>query len=386
MTGLKKEWGRPSGRPPSARTLALCLLVLLISSAGCKDFLTGGKKHQWLLWQVPVISGDWTVPAVDSKWLFMYADSGMAAFEQETGRLVWMPRQLGGGGAFNIIHQNGRLFAAEVEVVRSWDAATGAVLWEWFPYQTFTNFAQSTVDEQAMYVGTRNHRVLALGIDDGQILWDVDVGPDWSHLAPVSGLSVSGDTVYAGIRRDLNPNGFDAAAVIVALDRHTGRELWRYQSAGTKSNIIGAPIVAGRLLVANSSYHNSTFAVDRFTGQEIWRTEGRPGFVGPGAEPHIAGDVVYVGSGDTHVYALDLATGRVRWATKTAGSILAIGVCGDRIVVNNYNIEVIDRHSGKHLGVAFRSTSSEFASSGVAIANERAFVAGSRKLYAVRCD
>lgn len=360
--------------------------VLVLGGTGCEAIFgraDEGKEH--LLWKVAAGSGYGGRPAVGAGRVYVFADSGLAAFDAATGRTVWHPRLRGGGNSANILERDGALYAAEVQVVRSYDAATGAIRWEHRPARS-ADYAESAVDDRAMYVGTREHRVIALARHDGRVIWEVDAGPGWTHAGTVSGLSVSGDTVYASIRRDLSSNGFDAAAVIVALDRDTGRELWRYQSEGTKSNAIGAPVVAGRLLVTSSEYDNSVFAVDRFTGREVWRTLGRRGFVGPIESPHVVDEVVYIGMGDTYVYALDLATGTVRWSAKTASSIVGIGVCGDRVIVDNFDIEVIDRRSGKHLDVALLSDQSDFATSGVAVSGGRAFVAGTRHLYAVRCD
>jgi outer membrane protein assembly factor BamB len=361
-------------------------LAAALVLSGCEAIFGGGDRDEdHLLWKVASVSGYGGRPAAEAGRVYVFADSGLAAFDAATGRMLWHPRLRGGGNSANIVERDGALYSAEVEVVRSYDAATGAIRWEQRPSRS-ADYAESAVDDRAMYVGTREHRVIALARGDGRVLWEVDAGPGWQHAAAVSGLSVSGDTVYASIRRDLSSNGFDAAAVIVALDRGTGRELWRYQSEGTKSNAVGAPVVAGRLLVTSSEYDNSVFAVDRFTGREVWRTLGRRGFVGPIESPHVVDGVIYIGMGDTYVYAMDLATGTVKWSTKTASSVVGIGVCGERVIVDNFDIEVIDRRSGKHLDVALLSDQSDFATSGVAVSGGRAFVAGTRHLYAVRCD
>lgn len=374
---------RPGGTPGAA-ALALAFVAGI---TGCEQIL-GGKdpRAERLAWKVAVNSSYHGRPAADLERVYVYADSGLAAFDPGTGRTIWHPRLRGGGGnSANIVERDGALYSSEVGVVRSYDKRTGAVRWEYSPAQS-PDFAESAVDDRAMYVGTRDHHVIALGRDDGRVRWDVDVGPGWEHPGIVSGLSVSGDTVYAAVSRYLNFNGFESAGVIVAMDRATGRELWRYQSEGSRSNTIGAPQVAGRLLVTSSEYDNSVFAVDRFTGREVWRTLGRRGFVGPIESPHVVDGVVYIGMGDTYVYALELATGTVKWSTKTASSIVGIGVCGERVIVDNFDIEVVDRRTGKHLGVALLSDQSDFATSGVAVSGGRAFVAGTRHLYAVRCD
>jgi outer membrane protein assembly factor BamB len=368
-----------------AARLAAGGVLLLAAGTGCADVFGGGGGHDWLAWAVPVESGYHGRPGVDGGRVFIEGDSGVAAFDQRTGERLWEPRLRDGGFSTNLVHRGGRVFAAEAEVVRAYDAATGGVLWRMTPPGS-GDLAESAADAGAVYVGTRTHRILALAQGDGTVLWDVDVGTGWAHAGVVSGVSVSGDTVYAAVWRYLGANGFESATVVVALDRASGRELWRFQTDGVGSFPAGAPVVAGRLLLVSDAYSNAVFAVDRFTGLQAWRAAGEAGFGGPKSSPVVAGATAYVGSGDTYVYALEVATGRVLWKTRTAASIFDVGVCGERIVVNNNDLEVVDRRTGKHLGVAFLSDDQEFATSGVAVANGRAFIAGSKKLYAVRCD
>ncbi|HEX8431407.1 MAG TPA: PQQ-binding-like beta-propeller repeat protein, partial [Longimicrobium sp.] len=373
-------WRRAA--PPALALLAAARL------AACGELLGGKSERVDVVWAVAEASGFGGIPAVDGQRVYVEGDTGLAAFDQGTGRKVWEPRLPGGGGSQAIVFRAGRLYSAEVEVVRAYDAGSGAVIWEHaFPNQSSPDFGVLALDERAVYVGTRDHRVLALNVATGATLWDVDVGRGWTFPGLVAGVSVSGDTVYAAVTRNLNPNAFDQAAVIVALGRATGAELWRYQSAGTKSNVSSPPVVAGPLLVAADRYGNSMFAVDRATGAEVWRVPGEAGFVGPYGPPPVADGVAYLGSGDTRVYAVDLATGRVKWRSDgTGSSIGAIGVCGDRVIVNNDDIQVLDRGTGKRLRIVMKSTDTEFATSGVAVAGERAFIAGSRKVYAVSCN
>jgi len=71
-----------------------------------------------------------------------------------------------------------------------------------------------------------------------------------------------------------------------------------------------SPAVAGDLVLAGSSDERFLQAVDVRTGRERWRfTTLRPVW----SSPAVAGDLVYVGDGSGSVYALDRATGTIRW-------------------------------------------------------------------------
>ena len=379
----------PTNIAPVGRAALALAVGIALAGAGCKDSVgSTSRSAQPLIWKVPEGKGfDLGLPAVDGSAVYLEGDSGVAAFDQATGRKLWEPRLREGGHSRAILLREGRLYSAEVGVVRSYDAATGAVLWAHpFAGPSSPDQAVSAVDGAGVYVGTRDHRVLRLDPATGATAWEVDVGPDWPYQGMVVGLAVSGDTVYVAAKRNLSANGFDAAGVVVALRRSDGGEIWRYQTPGTRSDAFGAPVVAGSLLLVSDDYGNGLVALRRATGAQAWRFQGQAGYGGGYSAPVVAGDTVFKGSDDTHVYAVDLATGRQIWAGRTAASVLTIAVCGSTVLANDNDVEILARSTGKNLGHALRSTDTDFATSGMAVAGGRAFVAGTHHVYALRCD
>ncbi len=98
--------------------------------------------------------------------------------------------------------------------------------------------------------------------------------------------------------------------------------------------------------------------------------------------PVAVGQTAYIGSIDTYVYALDVATGTVRWKRSNPGSNLSVTVCGNRIFANYLSLAVLDRASGTVLS---RSKGTEVFSEVVSDGN-RAFVVGERAVYGYRCQ
>ncbi len=139
---------------------------------------------------------------------------------------------------------------------------------------------------------------------------------------------VNGDTVFIG-SDDHN---------FYSLDLATGTEKWKFQ---TGSRVRGSAAVSnGSVFFA--SYDSNFYCLDAATGKLKWKfkTDGERRFAAKhlhGAEPAsetmpdpfdfflsspvVANDLVYFGSGDTNIYALDAATGTLKWKFK-AGDVV----------------------------------------------------------------
>ncbi len=231
-----------------------------------------------------------------------------------------------------MVVQGGRVFAAE-HLAFGFDAATGQELWRTLPDST-ASFGKITADERAVYVGTNSHRVYALNVASGHVLWSTDVAPEWRYRGVVKGITAHGDTLYVAAEQRRAENGYLASGCIMALDRNTGQVLWRY-STGTgeqRHNVEAGPTVEGRLLLASDNFGSGFFAADHFTGQEIWRVEGSRGFFP--MNPRWLWRGLLPASNDLRVYAFEPQTGRVLWKTQPEASNRAFAVCRNRIFTN----------------------------------------------------
>ena len=127
---------------------------------------------------------------------------------------------------------------------------------------------------------------------------------------------------------------------LYAIDAQSGTQKWKFP-AGVR--ITSSPAVAGGL-VYFASYSGSFIALDSATGQVKWKfaTGGEHRFTAkhihgaqPAAEsdpdpfdvylssPAVGDGVVYFGSGDGNVYALDAASGALKWKHPTGDVVHA---------------------------------------------------------------
>lgn len=376
-----------SRMPSRAALVPRFALATSLVLAGCEDIFGGARGGAPpLLWRTPLetrMSTSDELPATDGERVYAIA-GGMVTFDARSGSIVWT-YQLTFTVPRNATVRNGRVMAAE-GIAFALDAATGRELWRFTP-DSHSGFGESTADDRAFYFGTASHRVYALDQNTGALLWSRDLGPDWKYPGHVKGAAVSGDTLYVSAEQYYAQNGYIATGWIFAMDRGTGEILWRYQNGdGTDlRNVSSSPTIAGNLVIASDLLGNSFFAVDRFTGREVWRVKGAAAKFGPNFSPVVVDGIVYVASNDNFVYAVDLLTGQTRWKTRTPASNYGFAVCGDRIFVSWPGLSVLDRNTGRVLYQADEEAT-EYPTSGLVAHANRVFMLGNRAAYGYRCD
>ncbi|HMD94231.1 MAG TPA: PQQ-binding-like beta-propeller repeat protein [Trebonia sp.] len=180
------------------------------------------------------------------------------------------------------------------------DAATGRAIW------TTANYAEDytgpTVANNLVYVGSDFHTVSALHARNGRQAWQYTTGD-----IVASPPTVYGDSLYVG--------SFDEH--LYALSAVTGQLRWRYKFPGA---VFSAPAATGRAVYAIIG--GNMYALDAATGRELWVF----GAFGPTV---VANDVLFTGMGiDCSVRALAAETGLPRWTYATGGIIHGLTVSG----------------------------------------------------------
>ena len=240
------------------RALTVVSLSLLLGASSCRETSSPSDYlGPHVAWQVPINFGnaefEWGgVPVVADGRFFFAEGPDVTALDRTTGTRLWSTRVRANLAAVTskFLWHGSKIFFPDAPDVFCLDAATGQILWRYAP-DSQAVVAESAIDDHAMYIGTRDHKVLALDINDGHPIWTVDVGPGWTELGLVQGISLASDTVYVGVTHWIAHNGYLQSAVIVALDRDTGKELWRYQGTGDQNGIVATPVVAGNNLIVD---------------------------------------------------------------------------------------------------------------------------------------
>ena len=155
------------------------------------------------------------------------------------------------------------------------------------------NTAPAVSANGVLYFGSWNHEVTALDQNTGAVRWKFTAG-DIINASPTVGPDGS---VYVTCR-DHN---------VYALDGKTGAKLWQFATAG---RLATRPAVAGGMVyVGTSDKDRKVVALDAKTGAKKWEQATQTSASSPALGPN---GMVYVSAGK--LYALDGATGAVRWS------------------------------------------------------------------------
>jgi outer membrane protein assembly factor BamB len=199
-------------------------------------------------------------------------------------------------------------------VMYALDRATGAVRWK---RDMGSPIASSpAVGTRRVFFGTRDGRFHALDAATGDVRWRVTTGPTyawpWGHESgdayTSSPVHVDGTVIFGA--GDGN---------VYAVDARTARQRWR---APTEGRVRSSPAVAdGRVYVGSAD--GRVYAFDLATGALRWRyeTEGVKldsrdfGYDRRTVQssPAVSGGTVFIGARDGFLYAIDAASGQLKW-------------------------------------------------------------------------
>ncbi len=236
-----------------------------------------------VLWRVP-IAGGYAGPAVSAGKVFV------SDYQVKSGT--------------NSSNPAGRDALAGTERLLAIEADTGKTLWS-YQYDRAYNIsygtgprATPTVDGSHVYFLGAEGDLACLTVADGKVVWKRQLAEEYKSESPVWGHTahplVHGDMLYvlAG----------GSGSVVVALDKHTGKERWRALSASEIGYCPPTLLDHGgrlQLLIWHADELNS---LDPETGKVFWSTPLKPRYGMSIAAPSVHGDLLYAsGIGETGV-------------------------------------------------------------------------------------
>ncbi len=245
-----------------------------------------------------------------------------------------------------------------------YDAAKGELLWKKeidpkLPEAPFTGFmrehgyASSTpaTDGENVYVFFGKSGVLAFDMKGTQ-LWQADVGSKTDKWGSATSPVLFNNLVIV--------NACIESGSLVALDKTTGKEVWRKKGIATcwVSPMLAATKEGKQELVMNLP--GKIVAYDPANGDELWNCAGIGGGQGgyTGATPVARDGVVYViggGGPGAQPASMAIRTGgkgdvtatHLLWKQKAGTNTCSPVLCGDSLVWVNGTVVSINRADGK---------------------------------------
>lgn len=243
-----------------------------------------------IIWQFPTDSGIESSPVVVNGVLYIGSYKGnVYALNASNGALKWS--YLTGAEVYaspSIV--SGTLYVGSLDgYVYALNADSGTLIWaSHVGNQVYSSLA---IVKDILYVCTDSGYACALRASDGGVIWQAYIGSGSDHED--ASPAISNGIVYFGAR-----NGF------YAFNATTGKQIWfftsPYSARQTTGYFYSSPAVAGNIVYCGS-VDNRLFALNTNDGSIVWSYQ-TGGFLF--SSPAIANGKVYIASYDGNIYAI----------------------------------------------------------------------------------
>ncbi len=194
---------------------------------------------------------------VDGVVFFGSGDNRCYALEAATGTVKWTFETGGVVHSSPAVHDGTVYIGSWDTYLYALDAATGALKWKFKTGDDPTNFNQTgiqsspAVADGTVYFGCRDSNVYAVDATTGALKWKYRI--TWVNASP----AVHEDAVYFGT---------SIPAFFVGLNAATGQERFKFDA---HVPVFSSPAIAGGLAYFGS-FNGSLYAVDLKDGRPVW--------------------------------------------------------------------------------------------------------------------
>lgn len=298
------------------RTKLTAAFLLLTSSLA----LAG----DWPAFRGPTASGfaapmeigkDWTAKPPKELWRVPMTDDGFSA------------PAIADGKVFIVDH------SGVTDIVRALDLKTGEPVWQYSyadmekPNYGFSRSTPSVADGK-VYTTSMAGKVHCLDAKTGAVVWMVDMNtiggrrPGWGY---------AGSPLVDGDRLLITPGG---PALLVALDRTTGKPIWKSPAGevGYSTPYLATINGAKQYLLFSASGLNSFSHED---GKLLWSIPWKTPYEVNAAQPLVIGDAVFFSTGygvGCAMYDITAEGPKERWRNKNIQAQFTSGIVNDGLI------------------------------------------------------
>ena len=221
-----------------------------------------------------------------------------------------------------IVNNSGTVFALHQQ--------SGKVLWKYRTHRC--SAASPAVGNHLVFVSLLNKppcnashgvdgKVIAFDAETGRIRWQRVIGPSESSPLFADGMVIVGDWSHD----------------IYAFTAASGNLRWHFKAGG----LVKAAISQSGNRVYFGAYDTHVYALDLHTGKQIWRASSQPRIGRTGtfyANAAVAYGRVYIGATDGKMYSFGATSGKLRWSNGTGDFIYSsAAVWRGNVLVGSYD-------------------------------------------------
>lgn len=303
-------------------------------------FRTMAKVLFLLLLAVSTVAGDWPQfrgPRRDG----VSVEKGLLqSWPAEGPKALWSTKNLGRGYSCPTIvddriyitgdvGEEVHLFALDLSGKQVWTATNGAAWKDPYPGARST----ITFSDGKLYHQNAQGQVTAFNTA-GKQLWSVDLLKTFDGANITWGMS---ECLLVDDRAVYTTAG-GKGALVVALDKHTGKTLWKTPGNGESASYVSPTLVeiAGRKLIVGCS-SRSIYCVDAATGQLQWTKPMPTAYSVIALPPAVIGDAVFMTAPHGKGGRLwKLASGEEIWSTTLDTCQGGVVQAGDKLIGSFY--------------------------------------------------
>lgn len=305
--------------------------VVVGNSAGIVSCfsLANGK----LLWKHKTGATVYSSPAAaDGVVVVGSSDKGIYCFDIRTGKVRWKVQTGAPVVAAPMIHSGTVYIGASDTLFRALDLKTGKVKWE---YRGVPGFVESRplLYEGKVIVGAWDTYLYALDAETGSLMWKWSNGNPGVLFSPAACWPVAA-----------NGKVFIAAPdrYLTAIDASTGTTLWRTKQFQVRETI-GISGDASRIYARCMTDTVIAFSPASSSFDPVWAVNAGYGYDIDPSMPIEKEGVLFFGTKNGLVYALNGSTGSILWKHRISGTIVhtLVPLSGRRVIAADLDGTVV---------------------------------------------
>lgn len=266
-------------------------------------------KHLWSFASGKRIIGD--PAAADDIVVFGSADGNIYGLDAKTGKELWRVKaEKAVLGAVTI--SNGVAYiGASDNCFRAIDIKTGKVIWTYNNVKGYI-VARPLVTSDKVIFGAWDNTLYALSLKDGKEMWQWKSPKGGMHYSPASVWPVAahGKVFIA-----------DPERALTAIDINTGKTVWRTYASKVRESI-GLSEDGERVYAKTMNDSVVCYSTASATPEQVWASNVAFGYEHAPSMPLEKEGIVFGGTKDGLIYALEGKTGKVIWKHKIGNSLV----------------------------------------------------------------